>query len=334
MGMDRIAAIWGLGSYAPSKKLTNRDLETTLDTSDEWITSRTGIKCRRIAAPEEATSDLCLHASRAALDQARILPSQLDLIIVATLTPDYQMPSTACVLQEKLGLGEKGVAAFDLNAACSGFVYGLATAKAYIEAGLANHVLVVGAEVLSRILDYQDRSTCILFGDAAGAAVVGAHRADGPSHKLLSTRLWSDGRGAQMLLVPAGGSAKPASQATLDERLHYVKVSGREVFRFGVTKSVEMLNAVLEQHHVQPREIGKIVPHQANIRILESACERMGLTMDQMVTNLAEYGNTSAASIPLALDEAARQNQLPVGKLVVLLAFGAGLTWASAVIEW
>ncbi len=180
MGKDRSAAIWGLGSYAPSRRLTNHDFASSLDTSDEWITTRTGIKSRRIAAPEEATSDLCLNAARAAIEQARIAPEQLDLIVVSTLTPDYQMPSTACVLQQKLGLGEKGVAAFDLNAACSGFVYGLSVAKAYVESGQANHVLVVGAEILSRILDYQDRSTCILFGDAAGAAVIGPPPGGGP----------------------------------------------------------------------------------------------------------------------------------------------------------
>lgn len=334
MDKDRVAALWGLGSYTPAKKLTNRDFEQTLDTSDDWITSRTGIKCRRIAAPDEVTSDLCHKAAQSALEQAGLRPADLDLLIVATLTPDHPMPSTACVLQQKLGLGAQSTPAFDLNAACSGFIYGLAMAKAYVESGAAQHVLVVGAEILSRVLDYQDRATCILFGDAAGAAVIGLHRKSGPSHKLLSVRLFSDGRGAQMLTLPAGGSAKPASHATVDERLHYVKVSGREVFRFGVSKSVEMLQGILDAHGLKAGDIGKIVPHQANIRILESACERLGLSMNQIVTNLAEYGNTSSASIPLALDEAARKQQLPAGKPVVLLAFGAGLTWASAVFEW
>lgn len=334
MGEDLRAALLGTGSYVPAKVMHNDEFTKFLDTSDEWITTRTGIKTRHLAAPDEATSDLSLKAAQRALENAGVAPAELDLIIVATLTPDYQMPSTACILQSKLGQSERAIPAFDIQAACSGFMYALATAKAYVEAGLAGKVLVVGAEVLSRFLDYQDRGTCILFGDAAGAAVVGRMRKQGRSHAIAEVRLWADGRGTQSLLIPAGGSVHPASHQTVDERQHSVKVNGKEVFRFAVSKMVEITKDVLERHKLKAGDIGKIIPHQANYRILESAGERLNLPMSAFFTNLASYGNTSAASVPLALDEAGRAGLLPAGKPVILVAFGAGLTWATALLEW
>jgi len=332
MPSEQHAAILGTGSYVPARRLSNFDFEKSLDTTDEWITTRTGIKARRIAAPEEATSDLCLKAAQAALENAGIQASDIDLIVVSTLTPDYMMPSTACVLQKKLGLSDRGVPAFDMNAACSGFVYALATAKAYVESGQARHVLVVGAEVLSRVMNYQDRSTCILFGDGAGAAVVGAHRSG--AHRIREVKLWADGRDTESLLIPAGGTVHPATHTTVDEKMHYVRVNGKEVFRFAVSKMLGMVQELIERNGWKAEDIGRIIPHQANYRILESACERLSLPMDLFFTNLAEYGNTSAASVPLALDEAQRAGRLPAGKPVVLVAFGAGMTWACSVIEW
>ena len=328
------AAIYGTGAYTPAKSLTNEDFARTLDTSDEWITTRTGIKSRRIAAPEEATSDLCANAARAAIDSAGIKASDIDLIIVGTITPDYPFPSTACVLQDKLGIAEKNIGAFDLSAACSGFIYGMSTAQAYINSGMAKNVLVVGAEIISRLIDYTDRSTCILFGDGAGAVVMGPTRNDGPSHEVLSTKIYADGRGAKLLHIPAGGSRRPASRVTCDEKQHYVQLDGREVFRFGVITAVDLIKDAMARHNLKKEDIGAIVPHQANIRIIESAAERLELPLDLFITNIASYGNTSAASVPIALDEASRNGRLPKGKPIIMLAFGAGLTWTSAVLQW
>jgi 3-oxoacyl-[acyl-carrier-protein] synthase-3 len=334
MGALLTAAIYGTGAYVPTKVITNDDFARTLDTSDEWITTRTGIKRRHIAAPDEATSDLCLQASRAALENAKVSADELDMIIVGTITPDHQFPSTACILQQKLGISNSNIGAFDISAACSGFGYGLATAQAYIGGSMAKRVLVVGAEILSRILDYSDRTTCILFGDGAGAAVVGPVRTDGPSHTILSTRTHADGSGAQMLQLPAGGSARPASAATIAEKMHYLRMGGREVFRFGVTAVIETLSDAMARHNLSVSDICAIIPHQANIRIIEAAVERLKLPMDLFIMNVHEYGNTSAASIPMALDEAHRAGRLQAGKYVILVAFGAGLTWSSTVLQW
>lgn len=335
MAHDVTAAILGLGSFVPAKILSNADFEKSLDTSDEWITSRTGIKRRHIATAEQSTSDLCLPAAQAALADAGMNADAIDLILVCTLTPDYQMPSTACVLQHKLGLSGRGVAAMDLNAACSGFLYGLASAKAYVESGMAQNVLVIGVEILSRVLDYTDRSTCILFGDGAGAAVVGKHRLNDPkSHALREVKIFADGTDHQHIIIKAGGTVHPTTARTIDEKMHYVQVAGREVFRFAVTKMVEMIQGTVERHGLTIDQVGRIVPHQANYRILESACERLSIPPEKFVVNLEEYGNTSAASVPLALEEAYRGGQLEPGKKVILAAFGAGLTWASALIDW
>jgi 3-oxoacyl-[acyl-carrier-protein] synthase III len=334
MSVLQSAAIYGTGGYTPRKILSNADFAKTLDTSDEWITSRTGIKERRIAAAGENTSHLCFNAAKAAIENAGITADQIDMIIIGTITPDHPFPSAACLLQEKLGLAEKSIPAFDLSAACSGFLYGLSTAQAYIASGMARCILVVGAEVLSRIIDFTDRSTCILFGDGAGAAIVGPVRTNGPSHKLLSTKIYADGRGASMLKMQAGGSALPPSHSTIDEKQHYVRLDGREVFRFGVTIAVDLIKDAMERHNLKKEDIGAIVPHQANIRIIESAADRLALPLNLFVTNIDKYGNTSAASVPIALDEASRAGKLPKGKPIITLAFGAGLTWSSAVFEW
>jgi 3-oxoacyl-[acyl-carrier-protein] synthase-3 len=331
---DHPALILGLGSYAPDKTLTNEDFARTLDTSDEWITARTGIKHRHIAAREQSTSDLAAQAARAALKDAHLTPADLDLILVATFSPDYITPATACVVQEKLGLGPRGTPACDVDAACTGFLYTLATAKAFIECGQARTVLVVGAETISRFTDYEDRSTCILFGDAAGAAVVGAPRPGARRHALRAVKLWADGRGADLIITPAGGAARPASAGTVAERLHFLRMKGREVFRFAVPCFTGMLEEIMRLHHLNGSDIGAIIPHQANIRIIEAAAERLGLPHELFLTNLAEYGNTSSASIPLMWDEAYRAGRLPAGKPLILLAFGGGLTWGWALIEW
>ena len=328
------AAIYGIGAYTPSKTLTNRDFEKTLDTSDEWITTRTGIKSRRIAAPEQATSDLCHEAAKAALENAGLRADELDLIIVGTITPDFPFPSTACILQQKLGIAEKKIGAFDLSAACSGFIYGMHTAQAFITSGMYRHVLVVGAEIISRLVDYTDRATCILFGDGAGAVVMGPPRLNAPSHEILSTRIYADGSGSKLLHIPAGGSMRPPSRATIDEKQHYVQLDGREVFRFGVLTAVELIRDAMERHNLKKEDLGAIVPHQANIRIIESAAERLDLPLDLFITNIQNYGNTSAASVPIALNEAHRAGRLPKDKPIIMLAFGAGLTWTSAVIQW
>ena len=328
------AAIYGIGAYVPQKKLTNGDFVRTLDTSDEWITTRTGIKERRIAAPGEVTTDLAAKAARAALENAHVSTEEIDLILVATVTPDYIFPASACILQAKLGLAQKDIPALDLNAACSGFIYGLSVAQAYLVSGMARRVLVVGAEILSRITDYTDRSSCILFGDGAGAALLGPCRAEAPCHPLLSSRIHADGRRGTALLLPAGGSARPASHATVDERQHFMHLDGREVFRFAITKLEDLIKEAMERHELKAKDVGAIIPHQANLRIVEAAAKRLDLPLELFLTNIHKYGNTSSASIPIALDEFGRAGILPRGKPIILVAFGGGLTWASAVVEW
>jgi 3-oxoacyl-[acyl-carrier-protein] synthase-3 len=336
MAKDREAALLGLGSYAPAKVLTNQDFEKSISTTDEWITSRTGIKRRHISAENESTSDLAFNAGQAALRDAQMDPQDIDVVLVATFSPDYITPATACAVQEKLGLGPRGTAAFDINAACSGFMYGLATAKAYVESGMANNVLLMGAEAVSRFTDYQDRSTCILFGDAAGSVVVGLKNGGKGRtvRPIRQVRLWADGRGKEMIVTPAGGAVQPGNHTTIDERLHFIRMKGRDVFKFAVSRFVEMLSEIMETYHLKGNDIGAIVPHQANIRIIDAAVERLGLSRDLFLTNIEEYGNTSSASIPLMLDEAQRAGRLQPGKPVLLAAFGGGLTWGWAFIEW
>lgn len=325
----RPVGIIGTGKYVPEKILTNSDLEQMVDTNDEWIVSRTGIRERHIAAPEEATSDLAYKASLAALESAGLAPEDLDLIIVATITPDTAFPSTACILQDKLGA--KGAAAFDLSAACSGFVYSLATAVGFIQNGMYNNALIIGADTLSRITDYTDRNTCVLFGDGAGAVVVG----EVPEGRgFLSFDLGAEGAGGGLLKLEGGGSRLPASQETVDNKKHYIYMNGREVFKFAVRVMGTATEKVLEKAGLDKTDIDLFVPHQANIRIIQSAMQRLELPPEKVVVNVDKYANTSAASIPLALVEAAEEGRMKEGDHVLMVGFGGGLTWGASVLVW
>lgn len=324
------ARIAGTGSYAPAQVLTNVDLEGMVSTSDEWIRERTGIRERRIAAAGEACSDLAIQAGKRALEAAGLPAADLDMILVATCTGDYPLPATACLVQHQLGA--INAAACDLSAACCGFVYALSVADAYVKSGM-RHVLVIGSEVMSAIMDWTDRNTCILFGDGAGAAVVSAY--DGAEDRgILSTHLRSDGKLNELIAVPGGGSRLPPSEQTIAERMQYVKMKGNETFKVAVRNLEEVARETLEANHLRVEDLDLYVPHQANIRILTAVTDRLGLPLEKVMLNLDRYGNTSAASIPLALDEAVRSGRITDGSLVMLGAFGAGLTWASAMIRW
>jgi 3-oxoacyl-[acyl-carrier-protein] synthase III len=321
------AEIAGIGTATPQYVLTNADLEQLVDTNDQWITERTGIKERRIAGRGDSTSTLATRAARRALDVAGLDVDDIDLLVVATATPDHQIPSAACVLQGSLGM-TRG-AAMDVGAGCAGFVFGLATATGHIASGLARTVLLVGAETLSRVTDYTDRSTCILFGDGAGAVVL----RDGEAG-VRGCALGSDGRRTRLLLTPAGGSRFPATARTLAERRHYIVMEGREVFRSAVTEMAATSLQAVERAGLALDDIDLVVPHQANQRIIEATARRLKTPMSQVVTNIARYGNTSAASIPIALAEAWEQGQVRPGAHLLLTAFGAGLAWGSAVLDW
>lgn len=324
------AVISGTGSYVPQRRLTNAELEKLVDTNDEWIVQRTGISERRIAAPEESTSTMALEAAQRALQAAQLTPDDIDLIIVATLTPDMLTPSTACILQDKLGI--KGhIGAFDLGAACSGFVYAIATGSEFIRSGAFKHVLVVGAETLSRIVDYTDRGTCILFGDGAGALVLSAH--DDPKMGLQAYSLGADGSGGSHIHVPAGGSHIPASLESIASRQHYLKMNGREVYKFAVHQMTNSLEKAMRDCNLTAEEVKLVIPHQSNVRIIDSATEKMGFPRERVMVNIDRYGNTSAASVAIALDEAVRSGRCGAGDWIILLAFGAGLTWASATVR-
>ena len=323
------AAILGTGSYLPSNVLTNADLEKMIETSDEWIVTRTGIKERRIASPEEATSDLGAEAGRRALESAGLRPEEIELIILSTLSPDCPFPGTACIIQDKLGA--RHAAAFDLAAGCTGFVYALSVARQFIMTGTYRHVLVIGGETCSRVIDYSDRSSCVLFGDGAGAAVVGP---SGGRREVLFCRLAAKGEGFEKLWIPAGGSRRPASRETVDAREHFMRLSGPEIFKFAVQVMCDELCQCAKALGKKPRDISLVVPHQANYRIIRSVCHRTGIPVDRVYQNLSKYGNTSAASVPIALDEAARDGRLSPGDLVVLVAFGGGLTYGSCVLRW
>ncbi|MDU2065617.1 MAG: beta-ketoacyl-ACP synthase III [Sporomusaceae bacterium] len=326
---NKAVGIIGIGSYLPEKEMTNYDLEKLVDTNDEWIVERTGIKARRIAAAEESTSDLATMAARRALADAGVTADEIDLIIVATATPDMLFPSTACLVQDKLQASH--AAAFDLAAGCSGFAYGLVTGTQFIKSGCYKKVLVIGAETLSRILDWTDRNTCVLFGDGAGAAVLGEVEA---GFGLLGSYLGADGSGGELLKLPAGGSRLPASALTVANREHYVFMSGNEVFKFAIKIMGEAALKALESAGLTRSDVDVLVPHQANMRIIQSAAKRLKMPMEKVVVNLDKYGNTSAGSIPIALDEAYHAGTIKKGDNVVLVGFGAGLTWASAVIKW
>lgn len=320
--------ILGIGSHVPETVLTNFDLERMVDTSDEWITTRTGIKERRIAALSETTSALALEASRKALEDARVAPEELVCIVVATVTPDMLFPATACLVQH--ALGAKNAFAFDLEAGCTGFVYALALAEKYLLSEGEGKALVIGAETLSKIVDWQDRATCVLFGDGAGAVVLGLDERPG----ILATYLGADGGGAHLLELPAGGSRMPASLETVKDRLHYIKMNGNEVFKFAVRVVEEASWKVLAKAGKTIDDVTLFVPHQANIRIIQSAAKRLGIPEERIFVNVDRYGNTSAASIPIALDEAFRTGRIKKGDTVLLVGFGAGLTWGAALLVW
>jgi len=314
--------------YVPEKVLTNEDLSHIVDTTDEWIVTMTGIRERRVVGDKESTATLAIRSARAALLVAGIAASEIDLIIVATITPEYLFPATASVVQDAIGATRAG--AFDLAAGCSGFIYALTMANAYVRGG-ADHVLVIGAETLSRILDWTDRNTCVLFGDGAGAVVVSA---SAERSGVLASQLGSDGSGAELLYVPAGGSRVPTTHETISSGGHFARMNGREVFRFATTIMPQAVEAVVGDAGWQKADIDLVIPHQANRRIIESATKRLNLPPDKFFVNVDRYGNTSAASIPIALCEAIAAGRVKQGDKLVLVGFGAGLSWAAAALEW
>lgn len=321
--------IAGLGSYLPQRILSNSDLEGIVDTSDEWIYPRTGIRERHVLADDEATSDMATAAARAALESAGMDAGELDAIVVATCTPDHSFPATGCLVQA--ALGAENAMSWDLEAACSGFVFGLAWGCGVVASRVARNVMVIGAEALTRFTDYTDRRSCILFGDAAGAAILRPARNGG---EFIYAELGSDGSRPDILLIPAGGSRAPASRQTVDRRDHYMKLQGREIFKLAVNKLIELLDRVPERTGIGADEIKMVIPHQSNVRIINSAFERAGWDVGKAYLNIDRVGNTSAASIPLAMAEAVAKGELQRGDLVLFLAFGGGLTWASALIRY
>jgi 3-oxoacyl-[acyl-carrier-protein] synthase-3 len=328
--MNSRTVIAGTGSYLPERVLTNFDLEKMVDTTNEWILSRTGIRERRMAAPEEATSDLATEAGRAALEMAGVDPADLDLIIVATLTPDHYFPSTAGFVQRNLGADK--AAAFDLEAACTGFIYALTVGDLFIKSGTYQKVLVIGAEVLSRFLDWEDRDTCVLFGDGAGAAVLVP--GDDTEKGIISTHLHSDGSMAELLYAPAGVSRMPITKEIIDQKLNTVKMRGHEVFKVAVTRLSEVVEEVMEVNDLREEDIDLLIPHQANLRIIQATARKLKLPMEKVIITVDIHGNTSAASVPLALDVAVRNKRINEGDRVLLEAFGGGLTWGGALIRW
>jgi len=323
------AGIAGTGMSVPDRVMTNRDFESLIDTSDEWIVQRTGIRERRFAADGETTADLSERAARQALETSGVAPEDIDLIVTGTLTPDYLLPSTSCLLQERLGLGNAG--AFDVAAACTGFLSALHIGESFIAAGRAQRVLCIGAEVLSRYLDMQDRTSCILFGDGAGAAILTPH-AECQQAEILKTTLGADGSGFEFIHMKGGGSAIPPTVESIERGDHFIRLRGREVYRFAVTKMAELMSEMIEGH--DPEEISLVVPHQVNARIIQAALERVGWPEDKVIINIDKYGNTSAATVPIALHEALQQERIEKGKLVIFVAFGAGLTWGASLVRW
>jgi 3-oxoacyl-[acyl-carrier-protein] synthase-3 len=321
--------IRGMGSAQPQRVMTNADFEATLDTSDEWIRTRTGIRERRIAVDGEDTLTMARDASLAALADAGMTPADIDLIVVATCTPAYPIPATACFLQDILGCRQVG--AFDVQAACSGFVYAFINAAHLMGSGKYRSALVVGAEKMSAFTDFEDRATCVLMGDGAGAAILTT--ADNDRSGLYAHCLGADGGGARAIWVPAGGSHEPTSERTVAERLHYIKMKGREVYKFAVTKMQEVIVDACDQAGISAGELTLVVPHQSNLRIIESAREKLGIPEEKVAVNIDRFGNTSAASIPMALEECYRAGRIKPGDWVLLAGFGAGLTWASALIR-
>jgi 3-oxoacyl-[acyl-carrier-protein] synthase-3 len=322
-------SIIGTGSYLPERILTNWELEKIVETSDEWIRTRTGIGERRIAAPDEATSDLATHAALAAMSQAKVSAEQIDLIIVATVTPDMFFPATACWVQKKLGAIR--AACFDVSAACSGFIYAMEIAQQFISNHVYNTVLIIGADKLSSIVDWSDRNTCVLFGDGAGAAIL---RNRGASHGVIATHMGSDGEFTDILFMPGGGSRCPITPANVDQKLNTIKMLGKETYKRAVTAMSDAADRALEAAGLKYDDIACVIPHQANMRIVEAIAHRMGLPVEKFYVNLEKYGNTSAAAVAIALDEAHRSGRFKIGDYILLVVFGGGLTWASSVIQW
>jgi 3-oxoacyl-[acyl-carrier-protein] synthase-3 len=320
--------IVGVGEYLPSKILTNADLEKMVDTSDEWITTRTGIKQRRLVSKQEATSDLAAKAAKEALNDAGLKPANVDLIIVATITPDMQFPSAACFVQANLGA--KNAACMDISAACAGFVYGIVTAQQFIARGAYKNALVIGVEILSSITDWKDRNTCVLFGDGAGAAVLAEVKSGG----ILSTYIGADGTKTDLLMIPGGGSRNPASHKTIDERLHYIKMQGNELFKLAITLMTEAAQVALKRAGLACSDVDLIIPHQANVRIIMAMAKKLGLPPEKIYLNIEKYGNMSSASTATALCEAVKEGRVKKGDIVLLDAFGAGLVWGACVIKW
>jgi len=325
----RTCSITGVGSYVPAKILTNADLEKMVETSDEWITTRTGIKQRRQAAKDEFTSDMAAHAAQRAMKMAGVTADQVDLVIVATITPDMPFPATACFVQQKIGA--RRAAAFDLEAACSGFIYGLEVGQQFIMSRTYDTVLVIGAEKLSSIVDWKDRNTCVLFGDGAGAAVLQSRP---NSHGLLTAVMGADGSKGNLIHMPAGGSRCPASVDSVNARLHFLRMEGKETFKNAVQAMYSAAQEALRRCELDIAKIKCIIPHQANRRIIDAVGERLQATPEQLFINLDRYGNTSAASVAIALDEAVSSGRIQRGDLILMMVFGAGLTWGAAVIEW
>jgi 3-oxoacyl-[acyl-carrier-protein] synthase III len=327
--VNRTVSIIGTGSYVPERVLTNAELSTLVETSDEWISTRTGIKERRISADDECTSDLAAKAALAAMENAGIAPEEINLIIVATVTPDMAFPSTACFVQTKIGA--KNAACFDVSAACAGFLYALEIAQQFITSHTYDTILVIGAEKLSSIVDWSDRNTCVLFGDGAGAAIL-RHRGGG--HGVVSTYMASDGGLADILQIPGGGSRMPITKENVDQRINCIKMNGKETYKHAVTSMMDAAMRALADANLKASDLACIIPHQANLRIIEAIAGRMGIPMERFVINLDRYGNTSAAAVAIALDEANRTGRMKVGDYVLLVVFGGGLTWASSVIQW
>jgi 3-oxoacyl-[acyl-carrier-protein] synthase III len=325
----RTVSIIGTGSYLPERVMTNQEIEKLVETSDDWITTRTGIKERHIAAADESTSDMAAAAARAAMENASISADEIDLIIVATVTPDMFFPSTACFVQTKIGA--KNAACFDVSAACSGFLYALEIAQQFITSHTYDTILVIGAEKLSSIVDWTDRNTCVLFGDGAGAAVL-RHRGGG--HGIVSTFMASDGGLSDILYIPGGGSRFPITKENADQRLNSIRMNGKETYKHAVISMLDAAQKALAEANLHSDDLACIIPHQANLRIIEAIAHRLNLPLERFMVNLDRYGNTSAAAVAIALDEANRTGRMKVGEYVLLVVFGGGLTWASSVIQW
>lgn len=320
--------ILAVGHHAPAGILSNEDLEKVLDTSDEWITTRTGMKRRHISAPEQATSDLALVAARSALDRAGLEPADIDCYIVATVTPDFIFPATACILASKLGASDK--AAFDVEIACSGFIYGLTVASSLIRSGVYNRIMLLGAETLSKVVNRNDRSTAVLFGDGAGAVILEASAVD----SFLASELGSDGSRPEVLRIPAGGSRNPLTPAAYEAGEQYIYMEGREVFKFAVTKMIAATDSALQKANLQKSDVDWLIPHQANKRIIDSAAKYLDMPEDKVIVNIQEYGNTSAASIPIALSEAVQNGKIKNGDVIIFVGFGGGLSWGAVAWKW